>query len=450
MKIIIVGCGNVGFTLADQLSREGHDITAIDLSDSVIETLTTSCDVMGVVGNGASFETLNGAGIGSADLLIAVTGSDEINLLSCLFARKSGGCNTIARISNPIYNREIPYIKEELGLSLVINPELASAVEAERLLKFPTALKVDSFAKSRVELVTYKIEEGSPLSNVVLKDMSKKLNCDVLITAVERGDEVIIPNGDFMLKSKDEISVVGTKQQMLSFFKSLGKPTSAARDVLILGGGRTAYYLASMLIDLGVKVKIIEKDPDRCSELTDMLPKAMIICGDATDKSLLSEEGISTANAIVATTGIDEVNIMISLYAKNVSSAKLITKVHRISYDEIVGNLDLGSIINPKNITAEIIIKYVRAMKNSIGSNIETLYRLNENRIEALEFLIGEDSPIVGIPLSELKLKSDILIACITHKGKVTIPNGQSVIEVGDTLVLVTTRTGMNDIKDAL
>lgn len=450
MKIIIVGCGNVGFTLAGQLSKEGHDITVVDTREQLVENVSNSFDVLGVIGNGTSFNTQLEAGVDEADLLIAVTGSDELNLLCCLIAKKAGGCHTIARVSNPIYNREISFIKEELGLSMIVNPQLAAAREMARVLKFPSALKVDTFAKSRVELVNFRIEEGSPLCNMHLKDMSGRLHCDVLIPIVERGEDVLIPDGNFELKAKDEVSVVGTQAKALEFFKKIGLPTAAAKNVMLIGGGRTSIYLAKQLLEMGIKVKVIERDEDKCEELTEMIPKAMIICGDATDKELLMEEGLLDTEAFVANTNFDEENVMLTLFAKSITNAKLITKIHRIAYDEIIESLDVGSIIYPKYITAELIIKYVRAMKNSIGSNIETLHMLNDNRVEALEFLIKEDSPLVGIPLQDVKMKPNMLIVCINHKGNVTIPKGQSVVEAGDTIILITTTTGLHDIKDAL
>lgn len=450
MKIIIVGCGNVGATLAEQLSKEKHDITIVDTREQLVENISNSCDVLGIVGNGTSINTLSEAGVDEADLLVAVTGSDELNLLCCLIAKKVGHCHTIARVSNPIYNEEIAFIKEGLGLSMIINPQLAAAREMARLLKFPSALKIDTFAKSRVEIINYRIEEGNLLCNTQLKDLGSKLNGDVLIPIVERGEQVIIPGGDFELKAKDELSIVGTQAKTMELFKKMGRPTAAAKSVLIVGGGRTSIYLAKQLLDMGIKVKIIERDEAHCEELADMLPKAMIICGDATDKELLLEEGILDTEAFVATTNFDEENIMLALFAKSVTDAKLITKVHRIAYDEIINSLDLGSTIYPKYITAETIVKYVRAMRNSIGSNIETLHRLNDNRVEALEFFIKEDSPIIGVPLKDLSLRPNMIIGCITHEGKVTIPNGQSVIEAGDTVIIITTTTGLHDIRDAL
>ena len=406
--------------------------------------------MLGVVGNGASLNIQREAGVDNADLLIAVTGADELNLLCCLIARKAGGCHTIARVSNPVYSREIGFIKEELGLSMIINPQMAAAQEIGRLLKFPSALKVDSFAKSRVELVIYKVPEDSALCGVKLRDLTAKVKCNVLIPIVERGEEVMIPDGEFELAAGDEITIVSPAENTIDFFKKMGDPTSVTRDIMMIGGGTTTIYLARQLLNMGVKVKIVEQDPARCEELTEMLPKALVICGDATDKELLIEEGLKTVGAFASMTNFDEENIMLTLFAKSLSKAKLFTKVHRISYDEIIESLGVGSVIYPKYITAEEIIKYVRAMKNSIGSNIETLYRLNDNRVEALEFQIREDSPVVGIPLKELNLKKNMIIGCITHKGKVEMPTGNSVIKVNDMVILITTTTGLHDIRDAL
>ncbi len=450
MHIIIVGCGNVGSTIVEKLSKEGHNITVIDTKSEAIKNITINYDVMGYVGNGAGYSIQKEAGIEEADLMIAVTDSDELNLLCCLIAKKAGGCHTIARVRNPVYSREISFIKEELGLSMVINPEDAAAMEIARILKFPSAIKIDTFAKGRVELVKYRIEEGSVLCDQALKNISSKLKCDVLVCTVERGEDVYIPDGNFILRAKDEISVVGTVKNGMLFFKKLGVPRARAKNAFIVGGEETAYYLAKQLISIGISVKIVEKDRARCEELSELLPQATLIYGDGTDKDLLMEEGLPQAESFVALTNFDEENIMLSLYVKSISKAKLITKVHRISYDELIGGMELGSIIYPKYITAESIVKHVRALHNSIGSNIETLYRMNNDRVEALEFIVKEDSPVVGIPLLEQNLKPNILICCINHKGNIITPGGQSKISVGDTVVIVTTTTGLHDIKDIL
>lgn len=450
MQIIVVGCGNVGATLTEQLSKEGHNITVIDSKNDRLKQVTDSCDVMSVTGNGASYSVQMEAGIEDADLLIAVTDSDELNLLCCLIAKKAGGCHTIARVRNPVYSREIDFIKEELGLSMIINPEAAAATAIARLLKFPSAIEVDSFAKGRVELSKFRLEPGNLLVGCTLKEISSKLHCDVLICTVERGEQVIIPDGNFELREKDTISVVSSSRNIIQFFKKLGLATGRVRDTLIVGGGSTTYYLAKQLLNMGIHVKIIEKDRNRCDELCELLPQASIVYGDGTDRSILMEEGLERAQAFVSMTNLDEENIMLSLFAKSVSRAKLVTRVHRMAYDELLGSLDIGSIIYPRYTTAENIVRYVRAMSNSLGSNVETLYKLIGDKAEALEFWIREKSPVVGIPLQQLNLKPNILIACINHKGAIITPGGQDVIQVGDTVVVITTNTGLHDIRDIL
>lgn len=450
MQIIIVGCGNVGATLTEQLSKEGHNITVIDVDGRRVEAVANQYDVMGVVGNGASFSVQNEAGIEEADLMIAVTTSDELNMLSCLIARKAGGCSTIARVRNPIYNKEISFIKEELGLSMVINPEYAAACEIARLLKFPSAIKVDTFAKGRVELLKCKINEGSVLHGRPLTYLSAGLRCEVLICTVQRGDEVFIPDGNFVLQEKDVISVVASSRKANDFFKKIGMATNRIRTCMIIGGGETTYYLAKQLLSMGIGIKIIEQSKERCNELSELLPQAMVICGDGTERNLLQEEGLPKVHSFVSWTSMDEENIMLSLYAKSISNAKTITKVHRIDYDKIIDSLDLGSVLYPKNITADYILQYVRAMQNSIGSNVETLYQLIEGKVEALEFRVNEQSRLVGVPLKELQLKDNLLIACINRKGVVITPGGQDSIQMGDTVVVVTTNQGFNDLKDIL
>ena len=450
MQIIIVGCGNVGATLTEQLSKEGHNITVIDMDGNTVERVANQHDDMGIVGNGASLSVQNEAGIEEADLMIAVTTSDELNLLCCLIAKKAGDCKTIARVRNPVYNKEIAFIKGELGLSMVINPEYAAACEISRLLKFPSAIKVDIFAKGRIELLKCKLGEGSVLHGRPLTYISGGLGCEVLICAVERGEEVFIPDGSFELREKDIITVVASSRNANEFFRKIGMTMNRIKNCIIVGGGETTYYLAKQLLPMGIGIKIIEQDKERCNELSELLPQAMIIHGDGTDRNLLDEEGLPRIHAFVSWTSLDEENIMLSLYAKSVSKAKTITKVHRISYDEIIDSLDLGSVLYPKNITAEYILQYVRAMQNSIGSNVETLYRLIENKVEALEFRVNEQSELVGVPLKELRLKDNLLIACINRKGIIITPGGQDSIMLGDTVVVVTTNQGFHDLKDIL
>ena len=450
MKIIVVGCGKVGAALIAQLSKEGHDISVIDVDSGVVTDISNNYDVLGLVGNGASHAVQMEAGIETADLLIAATDSDELNLLCCLIAKKAGGCNTIARVRNPVYNGEIGFIKEELGLFLTVNPEMAAATEAARVLRFPSAVQIETFAKGRVEIVKVRIPEGSVLDNCPLAQIHKRTGTDVLICTVERSGQVEIPNGAFVLKAGDVISIVASKQNTRDFVSRIGLKSRRVRDCMIIGGGKIAFYLAQQLIESGIRVKIIEKDRDRCEELCAALPKAVIINADAANQHILMEEGVRECESFVTLTGMDEENLFLSLFAQECSKAKVITKVDRLDFDEIIKRLDLGTLVHPKNITADNIIRYVRAMQNSIGSNVESLYKIIENKVEALEFKIQPDSPVVGIPLSQLKVKPGVLIACITTDGKTAIPNGNSKIKEGDSVVVVTSHLGFGDIRDIL
>ena len=442
MNIIIAGCGKVGRALAEQLSREKHDITVIDRKPEAIQQITNIADVRGVVGNGASFEIQMDAGIDTADLMIAVTDADEVNLLCCLIAKKAGGCQTIARVRNPVYHHEIHHIKDELGLSMVINPEWAAAMEMARLLRFPSAIDIDTFANGRIELLRFQLEEQNPLCNNKIKDLHMLSRCEVLICIVERGKEVLIPSGEVELKAGDMISVVASPVNASRFFKTIGIETNQVKNTMIIGGGKISFYLAKRLLEMGIQVKIIEKDRDACERLCEILPKAMIINGDGTDRELLAEEGLAKAEGFAALTNMDEENVMLALYAKSMSKAKKITKVNRNTFDTIIGSLNIGSLIYPKHITSETILQYVRAMQNSIGSNVETLYRLVDGNAEALEFVIKGKSEVTDIPLQELQLKPHILVCAINRKGKIIIPKGQDCIQEGDSVVIITTDCG--------
>ena len=451
MNIIIAGCGKVGRALAEQLSREKHDITVIDRKPEAIQQITNIADVRGVVGNGASFEIQMDAGIDTADLMIAVTDADEVNLLCCLIAKKAGGCQTIARVRNPVYHHEIHHIKDELGLSMVINPEWAAAMEMARLLRFPSAIDIDTFANGRIELLRFQLEEQNPLCNNKIKDLHMLSRCEVLICIVERGKEVLIPSGEVELKAGDMISVVASPVNASRFFKTIGIETNQVKNTMIIGGGKISFYLAKRLLEMGIQVKIIEKDRDACERLCEILPKAMIINGDGTDRELLAEEGLAKAEGFAALTNMDEENVMLALYTKSMSKAKKITKVNRNTFDTIIGSLNIGSLIYPKHITSETILQYVRAMQNSIGSNVETLYRLVDGNAEALEFVIKGKSEVTDIPLQELQLKPHILVCAINRKGKIIIPKGQDCIQEGDSVVIITTDCGAyKDIRDIM
>lgn len=450
MKIIIVGCGKVGTTLAEQLNRENHDITLIDCDSEALQSISDSTDVMSVTGNGAVYQVQMEAGIKEADLLIATTNSDELNMLCCLIAKKAGNCHTIARIRNPEYSAEINYIREELNLFLAINPELAAAREIARLLRFPNAIKIELFAKGRTELLKFLIPKDSILDRMKVMDVVSRLKSNVLICAVERGDDVVIPDGNFEMKGGDKISFIAPHAECADFFRKAGIENNTVNSAMFVGGGKLTVYLAKALADTKIKIKIIEQDEERCRILSELLPHAMIIHGDGSDQKLLLEEGIRQTEAFASLTGFDEENILLSLYAASQSRAKLITKVNKIAFENVINALNLGSVIYPKMLTADIILQYVRAMQNSMGSNIETLYKIVADKAEALEFRVRGDSPVLGIPLEKLRTRNNLLVACINRNGRIIMPRGKDTLEAGDTVIIVTTHTGLNDLKDIL
>ena len=452
LQIIIVGCGKVGATLVEQLSKEGHDITIIDKNGEKVQTISGMYDVMGIAGNGASYSVQMDAGIENADLLIAVTDSDELNLLCCTVAKRVGDCAAIARVRTPDYSVEAGYLRDKLGLAMIINPELEASREIGRILYVPTALEVNSFAHGQAEMIKIKVPENNMLAGKKIARIGKEVDFldKILICAVERGDEVYIPSGDFKIEGGDIVSFVAPRMQAKVFLERIGFKTNQVKDCMIIGGGKAAYYLALQLLHMGISVKIIERDKERCEELSVLLPKAVIINGNGSDEELLKEEGLSRVESFVPLTGIDEENIMLTMYARHVSNAKVITKINRIAFREVINSLDLGSMIYPRYITAEAIIAYVRAKKESMDSNIETLYHLFDSRVEAIEFRVYKESSVTGTPLMKLSLKNNLLISFINRDSKIIIPSGHDTIEVGDTVMIVTTHTGFNDLQDIL
>lgn len=450
LNIIIVGCGKVGMTLIEQLSKEGHDISIIDKNAAKVQEMSNLYDIMGLVGNGASYSVQMEAGIENADLIIAVTASDELNLLCCTVAKQVGDCAAIARVRTPDYSKEAGYLREKLGLTMIINPELEASLETARILYLPTALEVNSFAHGQAEIVKFKIPEGNLLDGMTIAALGKSITNEILICAIEREGEVYIPGGNFQMAKDDIVSFVAPRRHIRSFLKKIGFKTKQVKDAMIVGGGKASYYLAKQLIAMGIDVKIIEQNKERCEELSILLPEAIIINGDGTDEEVLREEGIEYAQAFIPLTGIDEENIMLTLHAKQVSNAKLITKINRSTFKNVISKLDLGSVIYPRYITSEAIIAYVRAKKNSTNSNIETLYHMFDNRAEAIEFRVDEPSSVTGIPLKDLMLKNDLLVSFIYRNGKVQIPSGLDTIEVGDTVMIVTTHTGLDNIQDII
>lgn len=450
MKIIIVGCGKVGKTLAEELNKEDNEVTVIDRRYAEVESLSNKFDVMGVVGNGASYKTQMEAGIEKADILIAVTGSDELNLLCCLIAKRAGNCQTIARVRNPEYSEEIGFVKGALGLAMTINPEFAAAQEIARVLRFPSAIKIDTFAKGRVEMLKFRVPGESRLNGMLVMNIAPKLGADVLVCAVERDGEIFIPKGDFRLQEKDVVSIIAGPKKASDFFKKIGIETHQVKDTMIVGGGNTAYYLAKLLQPMGIGIKLIEQNEERCNLLSELLPKAQIIHADGSEQIVLIEEGVGQAEAFVALTNIDEENVMLSLFARSQTTGKIATKINRMDFDRVIKELDLDTTVYPKKITALYILQFVRAMKNSIGCNVETMYRILDDKAEALEFVVKDSSELPGIPLEKLKIKENTLVACIIRGRQIIIPRGKDEMRVGDSVVVVTTTLGLKDIRDVI
>ena len=449
MRIVIVGCGKVGTSIASQLNAEGHDIVVVDIDRNAVQNLSNSLDVMGIEGNGASYEVLAEAGAEKADLVIAAAALDEVNLYTCLMAKAAGTTHTIARVRNPQYAADIHRVKDTLGLSMSINPELTAAKGMSRLLRFSGALEIDTFSRGSVELIKVALPENSAIANKRISQIDV-LKGRVRICLVERGDEVFIPNGDFVLQGGDRISVASKVDVAAKFFKRISVSIGKSRDVILLGGGKISFYLAKNLLDSGANVKIIEKNSDRCWELTNILPEAVVIQGDCMDQDLLLSEGIEHADGVAALMDYDEENILISLYIQSVSKAKIITKVNNTSFDSILHNLKIKTIIHPKNLTGEYIASYIRAMQNSLGSNVETLYKLNDDAVEALEFRVRSTSRVTGIPLQELNLKDNLQVISINRHGKIILPQGSDKIMCDDTVVVITKHKGLSDLDDIL
>ena len=440
MNIIIIGCGRVGMTLAEQLSADEYDVTIIDTSEEKITSITDRADVLGVRGNGTSVETLRNAGVSSADLLIAVTEFDELNILACLTARKLGAGNTIARVRSPEYREVLPLIKNDLGLSMSINPDAACAEEMVRVLKFPSMIKVDQFAAGKAEMLEFDVPDGSPLVGVMLENLWK-INPEILICAVmKKNGDVLIPSGKYVIEESDRIEIAGNRTEVLRFFYSIGVKIDRIRNILIVGGGRISYYLSRSLLELGMRVKIIEKNKARCLELAEKLPGAAIICGDGTDQQFLIEEGADKADAFASLTGVDEQNIMLSMYIRSISDAKLITRIANNPFSTLLPELDLGSVFYPYVTASEQILRFIRAMKNSYeSSEVEALFRIVDEKAEALEFIVGAGCSLIHKKFRELELKNDVLIGLIGRKNKIIIPRGGDMLLPGDRAVVITT-----------
>jgi len=451
MRIFIVGCGKIGQTLAKQLVAEAHDVTIIDTDERVLSNINNTLDVICYAGNGASYPTLRDAGAHEADLLIAVTESDEVNMLCCLTAHKLGAKNTVARVRNPEYFEQFYFLKDELGLSMVINPELAAAQEIARILRFPSAANIQLFAKGRAELASVRLSEDNPFIGIPLYQIPQKTGTRVLICAVERGGEVFIPSGTFVLQPGDMAYITGATNEMTEVFRKMKMLTGRIRDVIIAGGSRTTYYLAGILDKLGVSVKIIEKDGERAQSLGAMLEKSTVIHGDVADHDLLLEEGLNGSDAFVALTGLDEGNILASMYAASSGARKVVTKINNQNLVDLVHDARLESVISPRDITANRIVAYVRAVNASKdSSNVESLVQIAGGQVEVLEFHAGDEGAYLHIPLKNLKTKPGILIACIVRKGRAIIPGGMDTIEPRDGVLVATKEHRIGALDDIM
>ena len=451
MNIIIAGCGKVGKILAANLHREGHNVTVVDQDATKLKSFVAKYDIMGVLGNCATHNTLEEAGIDEADLMIAVTGSDELNMLSCVLANRYG-TRSIARVRNPAYFDDASYLKDELGLGMIINPEYTTAKEIAGILSFPAAVSIEPFMGGKVEIIKFRLPEGSKLVGMTVKDAATTFKLKVLLAVVERGDEVYIPSGDFAFEERDVISVVTTHRTAVSFFKKIDLDIQSAKSTMILGGGQATHYLLEMLENSGVNVKVVEKDREICTEYANEFDFATIINADPSDKDVLREEGLDRAEAFVSLVEKDEDNILLSFFAKNAGTKKVITRINRIDYDDIIERFDIDSIIYPKDITLGIVTRYVRGMTSTRGSGMTTLYNLIPGVVEAAEFSITEESDIVGSPLFQLgeKLKPDVLIAAIRRGGSIILPRGGDSILVGDSVIVITKNLPLTHITDIL
>lgn len=448
MYIIIVGLGKLGSTLTKQLSTEGHDIVVVDPDNSVVSSTVDAYDVMGICGNGATYEVLKEAGAAKAKLIIAATGSDELNILCCLFAKHMGTENTIARVRNPDYAGQSQFLRNDLGISMTVNPEYETANEISRIIRFPSAANLDSFAGGRVEIARVRIHSDNPLCDMPIHEMRKKTKAKVIICAVQRNDSVFIPSGDFVLHCDDVISITGTRAELSSFMKQTGVYKQKIKNVMIVGGGRIAYYLAKLLSDTGRNIKLIELNDERCQHMSDMLDDVTVIHGDGTDQDILEEQCIDGQDALIALTGIDEENIIVSMYAESKGVNKVITKVNRHSYS-ILNDIGLETVVSPQIVAGNLVTRYVRALHNSAGnSQIQTLYKLVGGKVEAAEFIVPEDAGYLNIPFKELELMPNLLIGCIIRNGKIIFPGGDDVMKANDSVIVVTAGRIIEDLHD--
>ena len=451
MKIVVVGCGKIGCTIIENLVLENHDIVAIDTDSAVIDEVTNTYDVMGLVGNGADSDALKEAGVEDAELFLSVTNSDELNMLACFVARALGAKHTIPRVRNPEYNdNSLEFMKHHVGFSASVNPEMITAREIYNIIKIPSAVNIETFARRQFEMVDFRLKEDSVLNGVTLAEMRKKYDAKVLVCAVQRDDEFFIPNGNFELKSGDKVGITASPVELNKLFRMLGVTQKRAHSVMIMGAGRISFYLAKMLVSSGFDVKVIDRDRQRCEELNDFVPEAVTILGDGTSQDLLLEEGVNTTDVFVALTGMDEENILTSCFAASHNVPKVITKVNRPELTAMAEKIGLECIVSPQHFVSQFLSKYARALHNSIGSNVEALYKLMDGKAEALEFSVNDNFEYIDIPLKDMNIKKDILIAGIIRGRKPIIPSGDDVIMAGDRVVVIAAGKLLNDLSDII
>lgn len=448
MKIIIVGGGKVGQATAKHLSGEGHDIVLVDKNFDRIQRISDRLDIMCIKGNCLRAGVLLSAGVSGADLIIATTSSDEINMLCCLTAKRLGAKHTIARIRDPEYSEDLTTLKKEMGLDMVINPEQAAAEEIARVIRFPTAINVETFVNGRVEMVSFRIKEDEMLSGQSISAIMAKLKLSVLFCAVVHNGDVIIPDGSYVAQTGDLFYVIGRPAEIYKFFKTIKRATSSSKSVFIVGGGRIAYYLCRFLTKIGTGIKLVEIDRSRCLELNEVLDNCVIINGDGSDTELLDEEDIASFSSVVTITGRDEENLFIALYASKLGVPKVIAKINRLSYGGIIESLGVDSTISPKDITAVQIIRFARALNNSLGyNNLQTLYRIVEGKAEALEFLVNDKTLNVGVPFKDINFRKNFIVAAIERNGQVIIPSGNDCMQDGDSVIIVCRNSKIVDLN---
>lgn len=451
MKIIIVGCGKIGHSMIASLTSEGHDVTIVDNKPQILNETADAFDVMGVCGNAVDCDTLMEAGVNDADLLVSLTDSDEVNMLTCHLARNFGAKHSVARIRNPEYNDDgLAFLRQHLNISISLNPELLVAEEISNILQLPSAVKIERFSRRNIEMVEIIIPQGSPLNGLNLIKTREKYKAQYLICTVQRNNQVFIPDGRFVLQSGDRIGLVAEKGETKKLLSMLGLLRKQAKNVMILGGGKPSYYLAKKLISLGVDVKIIEKKLETCEFLASEIPEAVIINGDGASQEVLLEEGISNMDAFVSLTGMDEQNIMLSIFASMQNVPKVVAKINRDELLTMAEKLGVETIVTPSQLSTNIIVRYARALENSKGSKVETLYKLIDGKAEALEFKVADDCRAIGIPFKEIKLKSNVLIAGITRDTQIIIPSGNDMILAGDRVIVISAQQRLNDLDDIL